>query len=102
MATEWVSQEDQLSQTLDPRCRVDSLATSISHPSWSWGWGDTEEGTGRRSRKGAIEVPELQDIVIQEEPSPAQRQKEKEVQVWSYPCGRAALQAQRAVQGEGT
>lgn len=57
------------------------MATSISHPSWSWGWGDTEEGTGRRSRKGAIEVPELQDIVIQEEPSPAQRQKEKEVQV---------------------
>lgn len=64
--------------------------------------GRHEEGTGRRSRKGAIEVPELQDIVIQEEPSPAQRQKEKKVQVWSYPCGRAALQAQREVQGEGT
>lgn len=60
--------------------REDSLADILSHLVWSVGWGDTEEGTSRGSGKGALGVPELQETVQQEDPSPALKQKEKEVQ----------------------
>lgn len=63
-----------------------------------------EESTGRESGKGAVGVPELQELLPRKSPALLRSQRrEKEVEApRSYPGGRVALQAQQAGQRGGT